>query len=63
MLETGNVIRKYTHIYSFRKHTFQYQDPLNFADVSIFLAKSQQFFHKYKTFTQNNSVRVVLEIF
>ena len=27
---------KYTHICSFRKYTFYYQDPLHFADVSIF---------------------------
>ena len=39
MLETWNVVRKYTHICSFRKHTFQYQGFPNFADVSIFLRK------------------------
>ena len=38
-LETRNLVRKYTHIFSFRKYTFYYQDPLNFADVSIFLQK------------------------
>ena len=39
MLETSNLARKYIHIGSFRKYTFQYQGPINFDDVSIFLAK------------------------
>ena len=51
MLETSNFARKY----SFRKYTFQYQGPLNFADVSIF-------YKKMAYITQSN-VRAVLEIF
>ena len=39
MLETWNLLRKYTHIFSFRKYTFYYQDPHDFADVSNFLQK------------------------
>ena len=61
-LETSNLARKYKHICSFRKYTFQYQGPLNFADVSIFCKKSA-FFGKNSTFTQSKSVRAVLDIF
>ena len=39
-----------------------YQGPLNSADVSIFCKKSV-FFGQYSTFTQRNSVKVVLEVF
>ena len=39
MLETWNLVRKYTHICSFRKYTFCYKGPVNFADASIFLQK------------------------
>ena len=48
--------RKYTHICSFRKYTFQFQEPVNFAGISTFCKKRS-------TFTQSNSVRAVLEIF
>ena len=40
MLETSNLARKYTAIFSFRKYTFQYLGPLNFADVSIFFLQN-----------------------
>ena len=40
MLETWNLARKYKHIFSFRKYTFQYQGSLNFPDVSVFLKNS-----------------------
>ena len=43
MLEASNLARKYTPISSFRKYTFQCLDPLNFADVSIFLQKISVF--------------------
>ena len=43
MLETSNLARKHTSICSFRKYTFQCLDPLNFADVSIFLQKISVF--------------------
>ena len=33
-LETWNLVCKHTHVFNFRKYTFQYQDTLNFADVS-----------------------------
>ena len=47
MLEIWNLVRKYTHIWNFRRYKFHYQEPLNFADVSIFLLKSA-FFSNYK---------------
>ena len=34
MLETWNLVRKYTPICSFRKYNFYHQGPLKFADVS-----------------------------
>ena len=43
MLETLNLARKYTVICGFRKYTFQCLEPLNFADVSIFLQKISVF--------------------
>ena len=46
MLETWNFVRKFAHICSFRKYTFQYQGFLNFADVSIFFGKTQHFLAK-----------------
>ena len=46
MLETSNLARKYTLIYSFRKDTFRYKDSLNFADVIIFFEKNQRFWAK-----------------
>ena len=55
---------KVHNICSFRKYTFQYQDPVNFADISVFFfCKKSAFFGKNSIFTQGNSVRVVLEIF
>ena len=62
MLETWNLVRKYTHICSLRKYTFLYQDSYNFADVSIF-CKNPAFFIKNSTFTQSNSMKAVLETF
>ena len=42
MAETSNFVHiMYTQIYSIKKCTIYYQDPLNFADVTIFLGKSQ----------------------
>ena len=58
MLETWNLVRKFTHICSFRKYTFQYQALFNFADASILFAKNQHFFGKNGTFTQSNSAMV-----
>ena len=43
ILQTSDLAHKYTHICSFNKHTFQYQSPLKFADVSIFFEKSAFF--------------------
>ena len=62
MLETWNLARKYTHIWSFSKYTFSYQGVLNIADVITFLQKIS-FFGKNNTFTQSHCVRPVLEIF
>ena len=62
MLETSNLARKYMHICSFRKHTFWFQAPLNFTDATMFLQKLA-FFGQNITFTQSNSVRVMLAVF
>ena len=62
MLETSNLACKYTHICSFRKYTSQYQDPLNFADVSFSL-KDHHILAQNSTFPQSNSMRAVLKIF
>ena len=52
----------HTHM-QFQKIYILVPRPLNFADISIFLAKNQHFFGRYSTFTQSNSIRAVLEIF
>ena len=52
-----HLVHKYTHACSFRKHYFQFIEPLHFADVSRF------FCCKSSNFTQSNSMRAVLEIF
>ena len=49
MLETlaqTNLAHKYTHIWNFRKFTFQYQGTLKFAHTNIFFAKHQRFLAK-----------------
>ena len=46
MLETWILVRKYIHVCSFRKYTFQYPDCLNFDDVSIFFPKIGHFLAK-----------------
>ena len=56
MLENRNLVHKYKHICSLRKYTFQYHDPLNFADFGIFLSKNQHFFGKNNTFIVNENV-------
>ena len=60
ILETWHLVRKYTDICSFRKHTFYYQGSLNFADAGSFFEKKSAFFGKSSTFTQSNNVRVLL---
>ena len=62
MLETWNLARKYTKIFSFRKCTVSYTDLLNVADVRIFWKKIS-FFCKNNAFTQSNIARAVMEIF
>ena len=62
MLETWLFIRKHTHICSFRKYTFKYQDLLNIVSIFFFFFKKSAFV-KNSAFTQNNSMRAVLEIF
>ena len=39
ILESSSLARKFTRKYSYRKYIFQYQGPLNFADVRIFFVK------------------------
>ena len=46
MLEKSNLARKYTPLCNFRKCPFEFLDPLNFADVSIFLQKISVFLSK-----------------
>ena len=46
MLETLHLVRKYTHIFSFRKYFSWYQDPLNFSDIIIFWQKIGLFWQK-----------------
>ena len=46
ILEIWNLVHKYTHISTFTKYIFQYQDCLNFADVTIFVAKIHYFLTK-----------------
>ena len=58
-----NLERKYTHICSFRKFTLQYQDFLNFTDVSSFFCKNSAFFGKNSTFALSSSMKTMLEIF
>ena len=61
MLQTLNLVRKYKYLCSFRKYSFQFQDPINLADISIFL-ENIIIFGK-NTFTQSNNMRVISEIF
>ena len=50
MLETSNLVRKYTHIFSLKKYIFQGQGPLNFVDVSIFSQRISFFGKKVPSF-------------
>ena len=62
MLETSNLARMYTPIFSFRKYTFSAQTHLILL-ISAFFCKKLAFFFQKSIFTQSNSVRTVLEIF
>ena len=46
MVETSYLARKYTSTCSFRKYTIQCLGSLNFADISIFFAKTKLFLSK-----------------
>ena len=46
ILQNYNLVRKYTHIFSCKKYTFQYPEFPNFADLSILFAKNQRFLAK-----------------
>ena len=61
MLETWNLVRKHTHIFSFRKYAFSTKTLLIIAGVSIFL-KNSAFFGKNITFT-HESMKAVLKMF
>ena len=61
MLETSNLARKYTPIFSFRKYTFQCLGPLNFADVSIFLQKISVFCPKKYLYSKQQCESCVRE--
>ena len=56
MLETWELVQKYSHICKFRKYTLKYEGPLNVANASLFSGK-------IRSFTQSSSMRAVLEIF
>ena len=64
--ETWNLVRKYTHLFSFRKYTFvpfSVKALLIFFKVSNFFCKKKSaFFRKNGTFTQSSSMGAVLEI-
>ena len=45
MLEIWSLVRRYIHIYNFRKFSFYYQSSLNFVDISIFLQKISIYFY------------------
>ena len=47
MLETWNLVRKYTHIHSSKKYTSKYQGHFNFADLSIFCKERALFWQEY----------------
>ena len=59
------VLNSVSNICNFIKHpsTFQYQDPFNLIDVSLFFLTKSAFFGKNSTFTQRSSIRAVLQIF
>ena len=66
MLETSNLARKYTPIFSFRKYSFYYLGPLSFADVSIFLQNFSVFCpkkHLYSKQECESCVRDFLVLF
>ena len=44
-LEIWSLVRRYIHIYNFRKFSFYYQSSLNFVDISIFLQKISIYFY------------------
>ena len=54
------LVRKYTHMRSFRKYNFFIKALLSLL-MSAFFAIYQHFFGKNSTFTQSNSVRAVLK--
>ena len=56
MLETSNLARKFKLLCSFRKYTFQYKGPLNFADITIFCKKIKAFWPKQCVYSQQFSV-------
>ena len=57
MLKTWNLVRKYTHICSFRKYTISYQESINFADYNIFLQKLYLYSkQQYKSYVRDFSV-------
>ena len=60
--ETLNLVRKYKHIYSLRKHTLSTKTPLILL-MSSFFPKNQRFFSKISTFIQSSSMRTLLDIF
>ena len=53
MLQTSNLVRKQKRICGFKKQTFQQQDPLNFADVSIFLQNISIFYKKQYLYSKH----------
>ena len=66
MLETSNLARKYTPIFSFRKYAFQCLGLVNFADISIFLQKISVFSSKkylYSKQQRESCVRDFLALF
>ena len=73
MLETWNLVRRYTGIWKYVFHFLSFQKiylllpKLSYFLIllmpAFFFQKKTAFFGKNSTFTQSNSVRAVLEIF
>ena len=63
VLQTWNLFRKYTHKFSSRKCIFTTKAFLTLLMSDFIFYKKSAVFEKSSTFTQSNSLKVVLEIF
>ena len=63
MLETSNLVCKYTHVCSFKKYTFKDQGPLHFLSGFFFCKKSAFWGENLVPLLKAKIVRAVLKIF